>query len=116
MNLSLLSQWRSVKTVSSLSGLRGFDPKWCILYLMACYIYVYICFYSMIFLSFITMAIPLAVSVVLSILTVSVLRNHHLNQAVLTAYAQMPITNGHIDKLEIKHFVWAFIYICTVNA
>ena len=39
------------------------------------YIRLYLCFYSMIFLSFITMAIPLAVSVVhvLSILAVSVL-------------------------------------------
>ena len=43
------------------------------LYLVACYIYVYICFSFHDFLSFITMAIPLAVSVVLFILAVSVL-------------------------------------------
>ena len=38
------------------------------LHLMACYIYDYICFPFHDFLSFITMAIPLAASVVLSIL------------------------------------------------
>ena len=25
-------------------------------------------------------------------------------------------TNAHIDKLEIKRFVWTFISVCTVNA
>ena len=27
----------------------------------------------------------------------------------------MPKTNVRIDKLEIKRFVGAFIYVCTVN-
>ena len=44
------------------------------LYLMACYIYVHICFsFHDLFLSFITMAIPLAVPVIHPLLAVSVL-------------------------------------------
>ena len=66
------------------------------------------------FLSFITMAIPLAVSVVLSILAVSVLLP--LSVSVST-YLICANANQHayIDKLEIKRFVLAFIYVCSVN-
>ena len=67
---------------------------------MARYIYVYICFsFHDFFLSFITMAIPLAVSVVLSILAVSVmLPSSESISTYRIVYAQMPITNAHIDK------------------
>ena len=51
------------------------------------------------------MAVPLAVSVVLSILAV-----FFADQSVLIAYAQKPITNATIDKLEVKRFILAFIY------
>ena len=80
------------------------------------YIRLYLCFYSMIFLSFITMAIPLAVSVVhvLSILSVSVLlpSSESVGTYLICANANK---HAYIDKLEIKRFVLAFIYVCSVN-
>ena len=44
------------------------------------------------------------VSVVLHILAVSVLLTS-VHRTVLIECAQMPISNTHIDKLEVKHFL-----------
>ena len=69
----------------------------------------------MIFVSFITMEIPLPVSVILSILAVSVLlpSSESVGTYRICANANK---NAHIDNLKIKRFVLAFNYLCSVNS